>query len=148
MRVQLKPMRHGMTQPTRATPEAAGHDVYACLDAPVFLHPGQTALVPLGFAMRPVSMRPVAAFLLPRSGLGHKHGIVLGNLVGVIDQDYTGEACVSVWNRNADGQAFEIKHGDRIGQMVFLPVFYADFEIVGSLDMTARGDGGFGSTGV
>ncbi len=153
MNIDIKPLRHGMIEPLVATFGSAGADVHACLDAPVHVHPGQTVLIPLGFAMRMVrpgalanGMLP-AAFLLPRSGLGHKHGIVLGNLVGLIDEDYRDEVCVSVWNRNTDGQAFEIKHGDRIAQMVVVPVFLTSFHVVGALDTTCR-TGGFGSTGV
>jgi len=119
-------------------------DLYACLDEHLHVEPGQTHLVPTGIAIH-IGDANLAAVLLPRSGLGHKHGIVLGNLVGLIDSDYQGQIFVSVWNR---GQApFTIEPGDRICQMMFVPVVQADFEIVDDFEASHRGAGGFGHTG-
>lgn len=131
--------------PGHATDGSAGLDLRACLDAPVTLQPGETALIPTGIAIH-IDDPGIAAVLLPRSGLGHKHGIVLGNLVGLIDSDYQGQIFVSCWNRSAT--EFTITVGERIAQMVFVPVIRSEFEIVedfftGSL----RGEGGFGHTG-
>jgi deoxyuridine 5'-triphosphate nucleotidohydrolase len=133
-----------MELPRRATAGSAGLDLRACLDAPLVLEPGKTELVPTGIAIH-IGDAGLAAVLLPRSGLGHKHGIVLGNLVGLIDSDYQGQVMVSVWNRGA--QAFTIQPGERIAQMVIVPVVQVEFEVVGEFEATARGAGGFGSTG-
>jgi dUTP pyrophosphatase len=130
--------------PGYATPGSAGIDLVACLDAPVTLEPGQTHLVPSGLAVH-MADPGLAATILPRSGLGHKHGIVLGNLVGLIDSDYQGQVFVSCWNRGSS--AFVIEPGARLAQMVFLPVVQADFEIVDEFDASERGAGGFGHTG-
>lgn len=130
--------------PDYATPGSAGMDVRACLDEPMELGPGETGLVPAGFALH-IDDPGVAAVLLPRSGLGHKHGIVLGNLVGLIDSDYQGEVLVSCWNRGED--SFTIQPGERIAQMVFLPIVRAHFEVVESFQESARGAGGFGHSG-
>ncbi|WP_165857424.1 dUTP diphosphatase [Marinobacter sp. JSM 1782161] len=130
--------------PTYATEGSAGLDLRACLDGPLTLEPGQTELLPTGLALH-IGDPSLAAMILPRSGLGHKHGIVLGNLVGLIDSDYQGELMVSCWNR---GQTtFTIEPGERIAQLVLVPVVQGDFEIVDSFDSSARGEGGFGSTG-
>jgi dUTP pyrophosphatase len=130
--------------PAYATPGSAGLDLRACLDAPVTLEPGQAALLPTGLAIH-IGDPGLAAMLLPRSGLGHKHGIVLGNLVGLIDSDYQGPLMVSCWNR---GQAsFTVQPMERIAQMVIVPVVQARFRVVESFDASARGEGGFGSTG-
>ncbi len=119
-------------------------DVRACLDDPLTLGPGDTALIPSGFAVH-IADPQLAAVLLPRSGLGHKHGLVLGNLVGLIDSDYQGEVLVSCWNR---GKApFTIHPGERIAQLVFVPMVRAAFEIVDTFEESARGAGGFGHTG-
>ncbi len=119
-------------------------DVRACLDDPLTLGPGETALIPSGFAVH-IADPQLAAVLLPRSGLGHKHGLVLGNLVGLIDSDYQGEVLVSCWNR---GKApFTIHPGERIAQLVFVPMVRAAFEIVDTFEESARGAGGFGHTG-
>ena len=119
-------------------------DIRACLDEPVTLGPGETALIPSGVAVH-IADPNLAAVLLPRSGLGHKHGIVLGNLVGLIDSDYQGEILVSCWNR---GEApFIIQPGERIAQVVFVPLVRAAFEIVELFEESARGIGGFGHTG-
>lgn len=130
--------------PEYATPGSAGVDVRACVDGPLEVGPGESHLIPTGIA---VDMRDphVAAVLLPRSGLGHKHGIVLGNLVGLIDSDYQGQVFVSCWNRGND--SFTIQPGDRIAQMVFVPVIKARFETVASFQNSERGDGGFGHSG-
>ncbi|MEE9157185.1 MAG: dUTP diphosphatase [Gammaproteobacteria bacterium] len=130
--------------PKYATSGSAGMDVRACLDDPLTLGPGDTALIPSGFAVH-IADPQLAAVLLPRSGLGHKHGLVLGNLVGLIDSDYQGEVLVSCWNR---GKApFTIHPGERIAQLVFVPMVRAAFEIVDTFEESARGAGGFGHTG-
>ena len=130
--------------PQHATDGAAGLDLRACLDAPLTLAPGQTQLIRTGFAMH-IADPGLAAVLLPRSGLGHKHGIVLGNLVGLIDSDYQGEVMVSCWNRGA--ASFTIEPGERIAQLVLVPVVRAAFAVVDSFTPTLRGAGGFGHTG-
>jgi dUTP pyrophosphatase len=133
-----------MELPRRATSGSAGLDLRACLDAPLTLEPGKAELVPTGIAIH-LEDPGLAAMLLPRSGLGHKHGIVLGNLVGLIDSDYQGEVKVSVWNRGE--RAYTIQPGERIAQMVVVPVVQVDFDVVGEFEASARGAGGFGSTG-
>lgn len=130
--------------PAYATPGSAGLDLRAALDAPLVLAPGATALVPTGLAMH-LEDPGFAAMILPRSGLGHKHGIVLGNLVGLIDSDYQGPLMISAWNRGRD--AFTIEPFERIAQLVIVPVVQATFEVVDSFDRSARGAGGFGSSG-
>ena len=130
--------------PQYASDGAAGLDLRACLDEPLTVEPGQCHLLPTGFAMH-MADTSLAAVLLPRSGLGHKHGIVLGNLVGLIDSDYQGQVFVSCWNRGAE--SFTIQPGDRIAQMVFIPVVRAHFEVVESFEESERGEGGFGHTG-
>jgi dUTP pyrophosphatase len=130
--------------PTYATAGSAGLDLRACLDAPLVLEPGQTQLIPTGLAIH-VADPGLAAIILPRSGLGHKHGIVLGNLVGLIDSDYQGQLMVSCWNR---GQAtFTIQPMERIAQLVIVPVVQAKFNVVDEFGVSDRGAGGFGSTG-
>jgi len=130
--------------PAYATPGSAGLDLRACLDEAVVLAPGQTTLIPTGLAIH-IADPGLAAIILPRSGLGHKHGIVLGNLVGLIDSDYQGQLMVSCWNR---GQAeFTIQPFERIAQLVIVPVVQAAFRRVDSFDASSRGAGGFGSTG-
>ena len=133
-----------MELPRRATSGSAGLDLRACLDAPLTLEPGKAELVPTGIAIH-LEDPGLAAMLLPRSGLGHKHGIVLGNLVGLIDSDYQGEVKVSVWNRGE--RAYTIQPGERIAQMVVVPVVQVDFDVVEEFEASARGAGGFGSTG-
>ncbi len=130
--------------PQHATDGAAGLDLRACLDARLTLAPGQTELIRTGFALH-IADPGLAAVLLPRSGLGHKHGIVLGNLVGLIDSDYQGEVMVSCWNRGA--APFTIEPGERIAQLVLVPVVRAEFAVVDSFTPSARGAGGFGHTG-
>ena len=130
--------------PEYATPGSAGLDLRACLDAPLALQPGQTELLPTGLAIH-IDDPGLAAVLLPRSGLGHKHGIVLGNLVGLIDSDYQGQVFVSAWNRGS--QAFTVQPGERIAQMVVVPVVRARFEIVADFSASERGAGGFGHSG-
>ena len=130
--------------PAYATPGSAGLDLRACLDAPLVLAPGQTALVPTGLAIH-IADPGLAAMILPRSGLGHKHGIVLGNLVGLIDSDYQGPLMVSCWNRG--DAAFTVQPMERIAQLVIVPVVQARFRRVDEFGASARGEGGFGSTG-
>ncbi|MDX1340990.1 MAG: dUTP diphosphatase [Reinekea sp.] len=130
--------------PSYGTDGSAGMDLRAVLDAPLTLEPGQTELIKTGLAIY-IEDPGLAATILPRSGLGHKHGIVLGNLVGLIDSDYQGELMVSCWNRGQD--SFTIEPGDRIAQLVLLPVVQASFDIVDAFEHTERGAGGFGSTG-
>jgi dUTP pyrophosphatase len=130
--------------PHYATDGAAGMDMRACVDAPLVIAPGETRLIPTGLAIH-IQEPGLAAMLLPRSGLGHKHGIVLGNLVGLIDSDYQGQVFVSCWNRG--GEIFTIQPGERIAQMVIVPVVHADFEVVEEFAASARGAGGFGHTG-
>lgn len=135
---------HEFPLPEYATPGSAGLDLRACLDAPVELNPGETQLIPTGLAIH-IADPSLCATILPRSGLGHKHGIVLGNLVGLIDSDYQGQLMVSMWNRGQT--SFTIQPGDRIAQLVFMPVVQATFSIVDSFDSSERGEGGFGSSG-
>ncbi len=130
--------------PTYATPGSAGLDLRACLDAPLQLAPGQTTLIPTGLSVH-IADPGLAAMILPRSGLGHKHGIVLGNLVGLIDSDYQGPLMVSCWNRGST--AFTLQPMERIAQMVIVPVVQAQFRRVEAFDASQRGQGGFGSTG-
>lgn len=130
--------------PAYATAGSAGLDLRACLEAPLELAPGQTALLPTGLAIH-IADPGLAAMILPRSGLGHKHGIVLGNLVGLIDSDYQGQLMVSCWNRGAT--AFVVNPMERIAQMVIVPVVQAAFRVVEDFDASHRGEGGFGSTG-
>jgi dUTP pyrophosphatase len=130
--------------PTHATAGSAGMDLRACIDAPLELAPGATSLIPTGLSIY-IEDPALAAMLLPRSGLGHKNGIVLGNLVGLIDSDYQGPLMVSVWNRGSS--AFTITPGDRIAQMVMVPVVQVEFDVVEDFSATKRGGGGFGSSG-
>jgi dUTP pyrophosphatase len=130
--------------PHYATSGSAGLDLRACIDAPMLLKPGETSLVPSGIAIH-LDNPGLAAMILPRSGLGHKHGIVLGNLVGLIDSDYQGQIFVSVWNRGH--QEFTIQPLERIAQMVVVPVVQVELNVVKDFDESARGAGGFGHTG-
>jgi len=146
--VQLKIMDSRLGReiplPEHATDGSAGMDLRACVESITIIRPGETLLIPTGFAMH-ISDPAMAAVILPRSGLGHKHGIVLGNLVGLIDSDYQGQVFVSCWNRS--DKEFEVEPGMRIAQLVFVPVIMADFEVVDSFDLSDRGAGGFGHTG-
>lgn len=130
--------------PQYATPGSAGLDLRACIDAPLTLEPGQTALVPTGLAIH-LADRGYAAMILPRSGLGHKNGIVLGNLVGLIDSDYQGQLMVSTWNRGAS--PFTLQPLDRLAQLIVVPVLQVGFNVVEDFATSDRGAGGFGSTG-
>ena len=130
--------------PAYATPGSAGLDLRACLNAPLVLAPGQTELIPTGLAVH-IADPGLAAMILPRSGLGHKHGIVLGNLVGLIDSDYQGPLMVSCWNRS--GSSFTVQPMERIAQLVIVPVVQASFRRVEEFDLSDRGVHGFGSTG-
>lgn len=142
--VKLLDSRLKESPPHYATAGAAGLDLRACLDAPVTLEPGASFLVPSGIAIH-IGDPGLAAIVLPRSGLGHKHGIVLGNLVGLIDSDYQGQIFVSVWNRG--NKTFVIEPMERIAQMVIVPVLQVGFNVVEDFEASARGEAGFGSTG-
>ena len=146
MKVDVKILDERLHQamPAYATPGSAGLDLRACLDAPLTLQPGAWQLVPTGMAMH-LQDPAYAALILPRSGLGHKHGIVLGNLVGLIDSDYQGQLMVSAWNRST--QAFTIEPMERIAQLVIVPVVQAHFNLVAEFAASERGEGGYGSTG-
>ncbi|MFA5959886.1 MAG: dUTP diphosphatase [Tatlockia sp.] len=130
--------------PEYATSGSAGLDLRVCIDAPLQIAPQETVLLPTGLAIY-IANPDLAAVILPRSGLGHKHGIVLGNLVGLIDSDYQGELKISCWNRSQEH--FTVNPGERIAQLVFLPVVRAQFEVVDSFTESSRGEGGFGSSG-
>jgi dUTP pyrophosphatase len=142
--VRILDPRLAEQRPTYATPGSAGLDIRACIDSPITLKPGETTLIPSGMAIH-IGNPQYAALLLPRSGLGHKHGIVLGNLVGLIDSDYQGQIFVSTWNRgNAE---FTIQPMERIAQLIIVPIAQVTFNIVSAFDVSSRGEGGFGSTG-
>jgi len=130
--------------PAYATPGSAGMDLRACIDAPLVIAPGETQLIPTGISIH-IADPGLAALILPRSGLGHKHGIVLGNLVGLIDSDYQGPLMVSCWNRGKD--AFTLNPMERLAQLVIVPVVQAGFRVVETFEASDRGAGGFGSTG-
>ncbi len=144
MDVKILDNRLRDTPPQYATPGSAGLDLRACIEGPLLLAPGQTTLVPSGMAIH-LADAGLAAMILPRSGLGHKHGIVLGNLVGLIDSDYQGEIMVSLWNRGHE--SFTLNPLDRIAQLVVVPVVQVAFNVVEEFEASQRGDGGFGSTG-
>jgi dUTP pyrophosphatase len=146
MNVQLKILDERLrgNLPAYATPGSAGLDLRACLDAPLDIAPGQTVLVPTGLSLF-IGDAGFAAMILPRSGMGHKHGIVLGNLVGLIDSDYQGPLMISTWNRG--DAAFTLQPMERLAQLVIVPVMQAQFQVVTEFVATARGAGGFGSTG-
>jgi len=146
MKIDLKILNERIRDqlPHYATPGSAGLDLRACIEAPLVLEPGETKLVPTGLAIH-VADPGYAALILPRSGLGHKHGIVLGNLVGLIDSDYQGELMISTWNR---GQTtFTLNPFERLAQLVIVPIVQAQFNVVESFEASERGAGGFGSTG-
>ncbi|SQH74197.1 deoxyuridinetriphosphatase [Shewanella benthica] len=130
--------------PTYATPGSAGMDLRAMIETSMIVEPGETILIPTGISIH-VADPGLAAMILPRSGLGHKHGIVLGNLVGLIDSDYQGPLMVSCWNRGHEPFTLEI--GDRLAQLVFVPVIQAEFKLVDEFDNSSRGEGGFGHSG-
>lgn len=146
MKIDLKVLDERMTDqlPTYATAGSAGLDLRACIDAPITIEPGQTVLIPTGLAIH-IDNPGYAAMILPRSGLGHKNGIVLGNLVGLIDADYQGQLMVSTWNRS--NTAFTLNPLDRLAQLVIVPVLQVEFNIVDEFGASDRGTGGFGSTG-
>ena len=146
MKIDIKILNERMRDqlPHYATPGSAGLDLRACLDAPLTLEPGETKLVPTGLAIH-VADPGYAALILPRSGLGHKHGIVLGNLVGLIDSDYQGELMISTWNRGHT--TFTLNPLERLAQLLIVPVVQAQFNIVDDFEASERGAGGFGSTG-
>ncbi|EDQ00582.1 dUTP diphosphatase [Shewanella benthica] len=130
--------------PTYATPGSAGMDLRAMIETSMIVEPGETILIPTGISIH-VADPGLAAMILPRSGLGHKHGIVLGNLVGLIDSDYQGPLMVSCWNRG--NEPFTLEIGDRLAQLVFVPVIQAEFKLVDEFDNSSRGEGGFGHSG-
>lgn len=130
--------------PTYSTTGSAGLDLRACIEAPIQISPNETVMIPTGIAVHMASSE-MAAMILPRSGLGHKHGIVLGNLVGLIDSDYQGEIKISCWNRSQDH--FTLQPGDRLAQLVFFSVIPVDFQLVENFETSERGEGGFGSSG-
>lgn len=146
MKIDLKILNERIRDqlPHYATPGSAGLDLRACLDAPLTIEPGETKLVPTGLAVH-VADPGYAALILPRSGLGHKHGIVLGNLVGLIDSDYQGELMISTWNRGHT--TFTLNPLERLAQLVIVPVVQAQFNVVEEFPASERGAGGFGSTG-
>ncbi len=144
LKILDKRIGHEFPMPRHATAGSAGIDLYACLDEHLHIAPGESHLIPSGIAIH-IGDTHLAAVLLPRSGLGHKHGIVLGNLVGLIDSDYQGQIFVSLWNRGQ--HSFTIEPGDRIAQMVFVPVVQAEFTVVEQFAESQRGDGGFGHSG-
>jgi dUTP pyrophosphatase len=147
-KIQLKVLDSRLGQefslPNYATPGSAGLDLRACLKEPLHLEPTQTQLIPTGLAIH-INDPEYAAVILPRSGLGHKHGIVLGNLVGLIDSDYQGEIMISCWNRGIG--TFSIEPGERIAQLIFMPVLQVQFDLVDAFSESDRGAGGFGHTG-
>ncbi len=147
-KIQLKildeRLGHEFPLPHYATDGSAGMDMRAMIDEPMVLAPGESKLIPTGLAIH-IADPSLASVLLPRSGLGHKKGIVLGNLVGLIDSDYQGQIFVSCWNRGQE--AFTIEVGERLAQMVFIPVVQAEFDIVSDFNLSQRGEGGFGHTG-
>lgn len=142
--VRILDSRMREQMPAYATPGSAGLDLRACIDAPLMIQPGETHLVPTGLAIH-IADPGYAAMILPRSGMGHKHGIVLGNLVGLIDSDYQGQLMVSAWNRSS--VAFTLNPMERLAQLVIVPVLQVGFEVVESFEDSQRGSGGFGSTG-
>lgn len=146
LKVDLKLLDHRLKNlmPTYATPGSAGLDLRACIEHVLTLHPGESELIPTGMAMH-LADPGYAAMILPRSGLGHKHGIVLGNLVGLIDSDYQGQLFVSCWNRGRT--PFILNPMERIAQLVIVPIQHADFNVVEDFEASHRGEGGFGSTG-
>lgn len=151
MKVQLRHIPRNvmgpMYPPTYATPGSAAVDLQAALTQSELLWPGDSILIPTGFAIH-IEDPSVAGLVLPRSGLGHKHGIVLGNTIGLIDSDYQGEIMVSLFNRNTHGQAFTIEPGAKIAQLLFITVQKVEFEVVNEFTLSERGENGFGSTGV
>ena len=144
LRILDKRLGDSIELPTCATEGSAGLDLRACLKEPLTLEPGQAELIPAGFAIH-IADPGYAALILPRSGLGHKHGIVLGNLVGLIDSDYQGEIMISCWNRGRE--PFTVEIGERIAQLVVVPVQQVEFKIVDEFPQSARGAGGFGHSG-
>ena len=144
LKILDKRIGNEIPMPDYATPGSAGMDLRACLDETLEISPGETHLIPTGISIH-IEDESLAAVILPRSGLGHKHGIVLGNLVGLIDSDYQGQLYISCWNRGQD--SFTIEAGDRIAQLVIVPVVQVDFEVVDEFESSHRAEGGFGHTG-
>ena len=142
--IKILDARLNQQMPAYATPGSAGLDLRACIDQSITIYPGDTCLIPTGIAVH-LAESGLAALVLPRSGLGHKHGIVLGNLVGLIDSDYQGQILVSCWNRGQT--AFELNPLERIAQLVIVPIIQVEFNVVDNFDLSHRGEEGFGSTG-
>ena len=142
--IKILDARLNQQMPAYATPGSAGLDLRACIDQSMTIYPGDTCLIPTGIAVH-LAESGLAALVLPRSGLGHKHGIVLGNLVGLIDSDYQGQILVSCWNRGQT--AFELNPLERIAQLVIVPIIQVEFNVVDNFDLSHRGEEGFGSTG-
>ncbi len=145
MILKFKKTHNNAILPKYATEGSAAFDLHVCLDHDVYLNPGECKILSCGLAFE--FSKDYAAVIIPRSGLGAKHGIVLGNLVGLIDSDFRGSWGLTAWSRNHDGQAFKISNGDRLAQCMIIPVIHAQFEIVEELSETVRGEGGFGSSG-
>lgn len=146
MQIKIVKSHPNAVIPKYATDGSAAFDLHVCLNEPIYLNPGECRIITTGLKMQFSS--DYAAVIIPRSGLGAKQGIVLGNLVGLCDSDYRGEYGVTAWNRNHDGEAFKISNGDRLAQCMIVPVVRAEFEVVDELSETSRGDGGFGSSGL
>ena len=144
MKVQVKKLREQAYIPQYATPGSAGLDLHACIDLPVEIAPGDTVMIPTGLAIY-IGDSAYAAMILPRSGLGHKHGLILGNTVGLIDSDYQGELMVSCWNRS--NTTYTLQKNERFAQLIFTRVYQPDLELVECFEASERGAGGFGSTG-
>lgn len=144
LKILDKRLGNSVPLPEYATPGSAGLDLRACIDAPLTVQPGETVLINTGIAIH-IDNPTLAATILPRSGLGHKHGIVLGNLIGLIDSDYQGPLMISCWNRGA--KAYTIEPGERIAQLMIVPVVKAQFKVVEEFQSSLRGEGGFGSSG-
>ena len=143
-KVQIKYLNKKVQTPEYATSGSAGLDLRACIDEPISLHPNSSTLINTGISIH-IEDPSLSAVILPRSGLGHKHGIVLGNLIGLVDSDYQGEVMISCWNRSKN--AFTINPNDRIAQLIFVPIVQVKFEEVTEFKNSVRADGGFGSTG-
>lgn len=146
MKIKLQKIHPNAVTPKYATDGSAAFDLHVCLEKDIYINPGECKILSTGLKME--FPKDYAAIIIPRSGLGAKHGIVLGNLVGLCDSDYRGSYGLTVWNRNHNGEAFKISNGDRLAQCMIIPVIHAEFEIVEELSDTVRGDGGFGSSGV
>jgi dUTP pyrophosphatase len=146
MKIKIQKVHQNSVVPKYATDGSAAFDLHVCLDHEIYLNPGECKILTTGLKFE--FSKEYAALILPRSGLGAKQGIVLGNLLGLCDSDFRGTYGITAWNRNHDGEAFKISNGDRLAQCMIVPVIHGDFEIVEELSETVRNTGGFGSTGV